>query len=83
MSSKRGRISNSYEDKLLFSSIGAKIRLIKKEKKINNNELSKKLDITKQAVSTFFSRLDRGDGVEIPTLARIAKALEVDLKDFF
>ncbi|MGL5569758.1 helix-turn-helix domain-containing protein [Cetobacterium sp.] len=83
MSSKRGRISNSFEDKILFSNIGARITLLQKEKKINGIELSHKLGITPQALSSMFVRLRKGEGVEIPTLYRVAKALDVDLKDFF
>ena len=56
MSSKRGRISNSFEDKILFSNIGARITLLQKEKKINGIELSHKLGITPQALSSMFVR---------------------------
>lgn len=83
MSSRRGRISNTKEDIETFKNIGMKIESIKKEKKITNKELSKKMMITPQAVSSFFLRLRTGNGVEIPTLLRIAKALDVKIKDFF
>ncbi|MGL5798397.1 MAG: helix-turn-helix domain-containing protein [Cetobacterium sp.] len=83
MSANRGKISNSFEDKILFSEIGARIQLLKSEKKMNNGELAAALGVSRQAVSLMLGRLKKGEGVEIPTLNRVAKVLGVKVKDFF
>lgn len=83
MKFKRGRISNTKDDKRFFSDIGLKIELIKKNKKITNKKIAEKINVTPQAISSMFIRLKKGEGIEITTLRKIALALEIELSEFF
>ncbi|WP_462351057.1 helix-turn-helix domain-containing protein [Fusobacterium varium] len=63
--------------------ISANIRKAMKEKKIKNYELAAKLGKTKENLSMFFSRLEKGGGSNTRVLNEIAEALEVPLSIFF
>lgn len=63
--------------------ISANIRKVMKEKQIKNYELAEKLGKTKENLSMFFSRLEKGGSSNTRVLNAIAEALEVPLSIFF
>ena len=61
--------------------IGEKISLFRKKKNISQRELGRRINKTGQYIS--YIELSDQDNVTVSLLNDIAKALEVDIKDFF
>ena len=63
----------------LFQKVGMEILRLRKEKKLNQVSLARKIGVTQQEIS----RVEKGDNCSLSTLNRISRALDHEIEILF